>query len=234
MSSDTDFTPVMLSTGEQLVVSLPSRWAGAWYAWVSKRFDYVIMLQIVKDGAVLDQASVPYPSAGIGGGRLLVSPSERFVVLSMFSGQSEERYDLFKLSGGLRHVGGLNYQLGEVASYAFSPDEALLAMALPFTCSEWWLPWEDGEVELGETGCLSFAFGQLRLHNIETGTTSLHELRVTAPEAWRPSGEDYDPDLRPRFLPNQRIALSMPWGDVELALTPPDIATLRIGATGSQ
>ena len=59
------------------------------------------------------------------------SPSGRLALLSMFSGQSEEGYELFRLGPGITKVAGLRYRLGEAASSAFSPDEARLVMALP-------------------------------------------------------------------------------------------------------
>jgi len=46
----------------------------------------------------VSQVELPYPSAGIGGGRLLKSPSEGHVVLSLYSGQSEEGYEVFAQS----------------------------------------------------------------------------------------------------------------------------------------
>jgi hypothetical protein len=129
----------------------------------------------------------------------------------MFSGQSEEGHELFTLADGLKRVAGLSYQYGEGASFCFSPDETILVMALPFTCSEWWYPWDDGEAEPDGFGRLSIGFGQLWVHEITTGKISVHELRVSASEDCKLEHLDYDPDLKPQFLSQKELELSMPW-----------------------
>jgi hypothetical protein len=217
-----DITPVELSNGARIVIQTSAP--------VSSTSRVSVQLRL-KDGAV-DEVLLPYPRAGLGGGRIIVSPSERFALFAMFSGQSEEAYELFGIGRGITRVAGLSYQFGEGASYCFSPDEKFLAMALPFMCSEWWLPWDDEEAEPDGEGRLSFGFGQLRLHEIATGEISSHELRVSASEGWQPARTEYDPDLKPRFLSGPQLALSMPWGEVAVPVPIPDIVVMPVGDEG--
>lgn len=205
----------VLSNGTHLVAMLPSTAEG------------VVAVQLRRGGRVVDEVRLPYPRAGLAGGRWIISPLERFAVLSVYSGQSEEGYELFRLGDGITRTTGLSYQFGEAASFCFSADEAVLVMALPFACVEWWVPWEDGEVER-DAGRLAFPFGQLRVHDIPTGNISVHDLRVSVPEDWQPSRGDYDPDLNPRVINEHHLALSMPWGEVELPLPLPKTITLLV------
>lgn len=73
---------------------------------------------------------LPYPHAGYGGHELVVSPDESHVALYLYSGQSEQGWELFSLSPELRHVGGLPYVNGEGDAPQFSPDGQWLAMCV--------------------------------------------------------------------------------------------------------
>jgi len=191
--------------------------------------DGVIAVQLRRDGQVVAETGVPFPRLGLAGGRLIVSPRERLVLLALFSGQSEEGYELFQLGDGIVRISGLPYQSGEAADYGFSADESTLVMALPFNCIEWWLPWEEGEANSDGAGRLVFAFGQLWIHEIATSNISVHELRVSVAENWQPTRRAYDPYLKPRFTNDGRhLALSMPWGDVEVPMTLDDAVTLVV------
>jgi hypothetical protein len=160
---------------------------------------------------------------------IFLSPSERFVVLSVFSGQSEERYDLFRVDEGLERVGGVPYQFGEVANYCFSEDEAFLVMALPATCSEWWVLSEDGEPEPGDGEHVSFGFATVLFHNIKDANISVHQVRVAVPADWSSAELNYEPDLHPRLATGSRLLLAMPWGDTEVALPMAPVVTIAVG-----
>lgn len=83
----------------------------------------------VPDGAT-QRVELPVPSAGYGGGELVVSPDQRLAALLVFSGQGEQGYELFALTPQLRHLGGLPYVLGEGDAPVFSPDGVWLAMVV--------------------------------------------------------------------------------------------------------
>ncbi len=49
-----------------------------------------IILSLVSNNKTADTFEMLYPSAGYGGGSLQLSPSEKYLVFSYFSGESEE------------------------------------------------------------------------------------------------------------------------------------------------
>ena len=210
---DEDIQPVTLSNGATLTAEAEN--------------ESVISVRLLRDEHATGEAKIPYPSHGLAGGHFIVSPSQRFAVLSMFSGQSEEGYELFRIDDSVSRIGSLPYQVGEVASFCFSADESILVMALPSRCSEWWLTWEEGEAEPDGEGRHVFPFGQIQVHEIGTRSSSVHELRVSVPEDWQPTRQDYDPDLKPHFTAHG-LALSMPWGVVQLPLPLAPIITLAV------
>ena len=210
---DEDIQPVTLSNGATLTAEAEN--------------ESVITVRLLRDEHATGEAIIPYPGHGLAGGHFIVSPSERFAVLSMFSGQSEEGYELFRIDDSVSRVSGLPYQVGEVASFCFSGDESLLVMALPSRCSEWWIPWEEGEAEPDGAGRQVFPFGEIRIEQIVTRASSVHELHVSVPDDWQPSRQEYDPDLNPHLTAHS-LALSMPWGVVQLPLPLPPVITLAV------
>lgn len=209
------FAPVSLPGGDTLVFQAYPRTG-------------TIVFARVRDGAMVDALSLPYPTAGLGGGRISLAPSGRIALVAMFSGQSEEGYLLFGLDGGLKKLAEQPYVFGESADYCFSTDESLFAMALPFSCIEWWLPWDDGEAKPDGSGRRRFPFGQLRVQEIATGRVSVCELRVSAADDWSPKREPYDPEMRPRFLSDTRLQVSLPWRQLEVSLPLPAALTVPV------
>jgi hypothetical protein len=193
-----DFEPCLLPDGSRLQL-VPAARGG------------ILLVTRHHPSGKVDRLELPYPEAGFGGGRFRLSPSGRLALLAMFSGQSEEGYVLLGLERGLQQLAQQRYVFGEAASYAFSANESLLAMGLPASCVEWWRPWD-----------ASFAFGQIRIHDLASGDVSVSQLRVCAPLDWSPLRLDYDPDLRPHFRASGRLAWSMPWCEMEMALPLPD------------
>lgn len=75
-----------------------------------------------------DEVAWPVPDAGYGGHALVVSPDERYLALFLYSGQSEQGWELFELEPALRRLGGLPYIGGDGDPPRFSPDGRWLAM----------------------------------------------------------------------------------------------------------
>src|SRR5579884_4035686 len=88
--------------------------------------------------------TLPYPRAGYGGVILSISPQARYAAALLYSGQSETGYELFALAPSLQHIGGLPYIYGEEdgTPMQFSPDEALVAVAIEEN-SIWWADPQD-------------------------------------------------------------------------------------------
>jgi len=174
-----------------------------------------------------ERLEFPYPRAGFGAGALTLSPSERLLLFSYFSGQSEEAYRLIAAEPQLQELGSCPYMLGEGASYAFSPDEKAMLMALPASCT----PWEVDELEEDRSGNLFLEFGLLRIHRVVDDVVTHHLLRVYFEQAWEPNRDGYDPDLKPEIDNEGGVTITLPWGPMQLATPIPDIVELRLGRT---
>jgi hypothetical protein len=156
-------------------------------------------------------------SAGLGGGRLILSPSEKVVVVSIYSGQSEEGFELVAVEPRLRHLLTRDYVFGEEASFAFTPSEDRLAMMYPFSCSEWWLGFDEGESVPMPGGAMRFPFGEFRLFDLHTGAETVHSLHVLLPAGWTPPEELWDSNLRVS-LSGEHMTFMAPWGTEQVAL----------------
>ena len=98
-----------------------------------------IIISMKRDDEILHTFEVPFPSAGYGGGMLMLSPSERYLVFSYYSGQSEEAYILFEIQNScLEFIYSSDYLYGEGVSYLFSEHEELLYQALPKSIGPWY------------------------------------------------------------------------------------------------
>ena len=56
-----------------------------------------ISLSLISNDGTKDIFQFPYHSGSYGGGSLLLSPSERYVIFSYFSGESEEGFVLLEI-----------------------------------------------------------------------------------------------------------------------------------------
>lgn len=88
-------------------------------------------LTVIVDGGgqASQRITLPYPDAGYGGHELLLSKDETYLVIWLYSGQSEVGYELFRYRPTLKHIASFPYVGGEGYGPAFSSDERFLAMA---------------------------------------------------------------------------------------------------------
>ncbi|PHS03244.1 MAG: hypothetical protein COA78_18725 [Blastopirellula sp.] len=186
-----------------------------------------ISYSLKKHGKTIFEIKRPYPDAGFGGGQLIASASGKYVIFSYFSGQSEEAFELFEVTDQLSLIYSSGYHSGETASFGFSEKEDQLLMALPENCIDWWVAWEDEETEIDQDGNTYFDFGKLLLLEIETKSTTEHELRIYPTKNWTPVEEEYDPYLNPEFKNNQ-LVISMPWGQETLSLPLKDFHSFEV------
>ena len=147
-----------------------------------------------RDGAPADVLALPCPGAGVAGARICLAPSGRVAIVALHSGQGEEGY--------------------------VAVDETEVVMAVPFACTEWWRPWDEGEEVPEGAGRRAFPFGEVRVQDLASGRVEVCRLRVSAPDGWSPRREPYDPDLRPRFLADG-LQITLPWRSIVLALPLP-------------
>ncbi|USD23099.1 hypothetical protein MJO52_08180 [Microbulbifer variabilis] len=178
--------------------------------------DDEVQITLRKDGQLLSKVVLPWPSSGYGGGSLIVSDSQNYLVFSYYSGQSEEAFKLYQLTDEINEIFSLNYQFGEAASFGFNQAESTLLMAYPLSCSEWWQPWEDDDLEVSESGERFLYFGDIKVLDIKRNSITHHEIKLKIPNGWEPSTEEYSPYLLPSFTPENSVDLSMPWGKMSL------------------
>ena len=96
-----------------------------------------LILSLVSSNKTEDTCTVPYPSGGYGGGSLQLSPSEKYLVFSYFSGESEEAFSLFEIENGrLKFLYDSRYLYGEEANYSFVNDEKILVQT--FRTDAWY------------------------------------------------------------------------------------------------
>lgn len=177
--------------------------------------DIVISISMKKDDEILHTAEVPFPSAGYGGGMLMLSPSEQYLVFSYYSGQSEEAYILFKIRDTcLEFIYGSDYLYGEGASYLFSEREELLYQALPNSIG----PWYRENAEEDENGEPLFEFCQINVLDIQEKTVSCHSIQVVPSERWDDELAEGEPPCLIEIVDSHMLRIVMPWGEEQLVL----------------
>lgn len=177
-----------------------------------------VALELTRTDGSVDRVALPYPTAGLGGLELVVSADERFVALFVYSGQSEQGWELFEVDPAaqpsLRHVSSLPYVHGEGLAPVFSPDSRMLAMAV----TGGWLERGSGrhaeEMLAPEArGEILVDWGMLYVQQLPTGevqqspigTWIRRSMEIDDLYGW----DLYEP---PRFVGRRRLALPLPWG----------------------
>jgi hypothetical protein len=172
-------------------------------------------------GAV-ERVELVRPGAGVGGTELVVSPDERFAALFVYSGQSEQGYELFELSPMLRHVGGLPYVYGTGMAPVFSPDSRYLAMVV---AAEWRTRATGEHAETlfdGSAGAILVDWGWLHVHAIPDGPVTSVPLGTLIERTFDvDTSAEWDLHELPAFVAPDRLAIGLPWGARVLVDVPP-------------
>jgi hypothetical protein len=173
-----------------------------------------LSLTLISDDAS-SEIVLPYPHAGYGGHKLVISPDESHLALYLFSGQSEQGWELFSLVPTLRHLGCLPYVDGEGDPPRFSSNGRWLAMFVSVTArvrdtdtyfEEVSDPYADDSVVI--------EWAQLYVQRVPDGEIARHAVGVLAPRAldfedvgaWATYGAM-------RFATDEMLELTMPWGE---------------------
>ena len=174
-----------------------------------------IVISMKRGNEILHTFEVPFPSAGYGGGMLMLSPSEQYLVFSYYSGQSEEAYILFEIQdASLKFIYGSDYLYGEGASYLFSEHEELLYQALPNSIG----PWYRENAEDDENGELFFEFCQINVLDIQKKTVECHSIHVVPSECWDDKWAEGEPPCLIEIVDCHMLRITMPWGEEQLVL----------------
>lgn len=164
----------------------------------------------------LSAASLPCPSAGVGGFVVAVSPKSTYLAVRLYSGQSEEGYELFALSSEVTHVGGMAYVFGmsDLSPMTFSPDESLVAMAL-LEEQIWWADPADDDRDWDSPSVGGLVeWTTLYVHRIGEPVPIRYALKVEVPDGWV-LPEELAEDSAPRnlrFVGEREVDVDLPWG----------------------
>lgn len=180
-----------------------------------------LILSLVSNNKTEDTFKVPYPSGGYGGGSLQLSPSEKYLVFSYFSGESEEAFSLLEIKNGrLQFLYDSGYLYGEDAHYSFVNDEKILVQT--FRTKFWYK--ENAETD--ENRDMYYEFGELNLFNLETHELSRHTIHVYPSEDWE---EETDAGT---FMFSEingcQFNVIVPWGKVTFCEPLENILVVRL------
>jgi hypothetical protein len=164
---------------------------------------------------------LPPPVAGLEGLELVVSPDERYACLFVYSGQSQQGWELFEVEPALRHVSSLPYVHGEGLAPVFSPDSRYVAMVVTRQ------PTERGTGKKAEkllkpdaTGEVLIDWAMLYAQRVPSAPVEASPVGTwvkCSMEAGELLGWDLYESLR--FTGKHRLVLPLPWGGVlELGL----------------
>lgn len=166
-----------------------------------------ISLSFVLNDKVEDMFRFPELSGNYGGGSLLLSPTEKYVMFSYFSGESEEGFALFQIENcQLRLLYDSKYSYGEDANYSFTNNEKLLIQT--FRTGIWY----KDEAEIDENGDMYYKFGELNILNLKTLELNRHTILVYPSVDWEEEKTDIGTFLFSDIADGKVLNVEMPWG----------------------
>lgn len=183
--------------------------------------DEEIILSLVSKDGTETTLVFPHLSGNYGGGSLVVSPSENYVIFSYFSGESEEGFALLELANDqLKLLYDSAYLYGEDANYCFADHEKILVQT--FRTGAWY----QGEAETDENGELYYQFGELNLLSLETYTLERHPILVYPSSDWIEEETDVG-TFRFSEITNGMLRVEMPWGSESFPYPLPETLIVR-------
>lgn len=181
-----------------------------------------LILSLVSNNKTEDTCMVPYLSGGYGGGSLQLSPSEKYLVFSYFSGESEEAFSLFEIENGrLNLLYDSGYLYGEDAHYSFVNDEKILVQTFR---TEFWYK-ENAKTD--ENNDMYYEFGELNLFNLETHELIRHTIHVYPSDDWEEEETDVGPFMFSEINGCQ-FSVIVPWGKVTFCEPLENILVVRL------
>lgn len=169
--------------------------------------DNVVSLSLVLNGIAKDTFQFSHLSDNYGGGSLLLSPSEKYVIFSYFSGESEEGFALLEIvDSQFKFLYDSDYLYGEDANYSFADSEKILIQTFRRGL------WYKENAETDEKGDLYYAFGELNLLNLETFNLDRHTVLVYPSDDWQEEKTDVGAFLFSDIL-DGILRVEMPWGN---------------------
>lgn len=165
-----------------------------------------ISLSLVSNSGVEETLPFSHLSGNYGGGSLLLSPSQRYVIFSYFSGESEEGFALLEIvNKRLKLMYDSDYLYGEDANYNFANDERTIIQT--FRTGAWY----KDEAEIDENGDMYYEFGELNLLSLETNNLNRHTILVYPSDDWKEEETDVG-TFSFSGIADGMLRVEMPWG----------------------
>ncbi|MDE7229788.1 MAG: hypothetical protein K2N56_04845 [Oscillospiraceae bacterium] len=187
--------------------------------------DNDLILSLVSNKKTEDTYKLPYPSGGYGGRSLRLSPSEKYLVFSCFSGESEEAFSLFEIENArLKLLYDSGYLYGEDARYSFVDDEKILVQT--FRTGSWYK--ENAETD--ENKGMYYEFGELNLFSLETHELSRHTIRVYPSDDWKEEETDVGSFMFSGIISTKsgcQFSVIVPWGKITFSEPLENILVVR-------
>lgn len=161
------------------------------------------------NGEPLAREAIPHPTAGCAGHELLLSPTERYLAMFLYSGQSEVGYELFCFRPRLEHIYSFGYVSGEGFGPVFSTDERCLALAWttnPLLCLF------DAGAEQLPTGEYLVEWVRLRIQTLPDGSATTCTVRLRLEPGFPLEGNEalYPEDLE---ITSEEARFRTAWGE---------------------
>lgn len=185
-----------------------------------------LILSLVSNNATVDTYKVSYPSGGYGGGTLQLSPSEKYLVFSYFSGESEEAFSLFEIENArFKLLYDSGYLYGEDAQYSFVNDERIMVQTLRTGF------WYKENAKTDESKDLYYEFGELNLFSLETHELSRHTINVYPSGDWKEEETDVGSFMFSGIISTKsgcQFSVIVPWGKVTFREPLENILVVRL------
>lgn len=165
-----------------------------------------ISLSLVSYSGVEETLPFSHLSGNYGGGSLLLSPSQKYVIFSYFSGESEEGFALLEIvNNRLKLMYDSDYLYGEDANYSFANDERTIIQT--FRTGAWY----KDEAEIDENGDMYYEFGELNLLSLKTNNLNRHTILVYPSDDWKEEETDVG-TFSFLGIEDGILRVEMPWG----------------------
>ncbi len=165
-----------------------------------------VLLSLLSHNGVEDTLQFPHLSGNYGGGSLLLSPSQKYLIFSYFSGESEEGFALLEIANNrLKLLYDSDYLYGEDANYSFTNNETIIIQT--FRTGAWY----QDDASIDENGDMYYEFGELNLLNLETYDLDRHTILVYPFADWKEEETDAGTFLF-SDITSGMLRIEMPWG----------------------
>lgn len=182
-----------------------------------------ISLSFVTNDSEKDSVQFPNILGNYGGGSLVLAPSEKYVIFSYFSGQSEEGFALLEIADHrLKLLYDSDYLYGEDANYGFADSEKILVQT--FRTGSWY----EDDAETDENGDMYYEFGELNLLDLETFQLDRHTVLVYPSDDWEEEKTDVGVFLF-SDMADGVLKAEMPWGTESFRYPLQETLVIRCG-----